>query len=125
MYWGLSMQDNQSSYPTVIIGSDLDIAGDENYFYYRPGSDASIIFQAAQDYIEAYHASPSKAKSCYTCSFWAPDAGLRCSCSNFQALIDAPWETRDSPRSAVIPEKGCELFQSSPTSMRNDENEDC
>ena len=37
----------------VTIGSDLERAGEENYFYYRPGSDASIIVQAAVDYLKA------------------------------------------------------------------------
>ena len=44
---------DEKSYPTVMIGSDPDRMGEENYFYYEPGSDASIIFQVAIDYLHS------------------------------------------------------------------------
>ena len=37
----------------AIVGFDPDRAGEENYFYVRPGGDASIIVQVAVDYVEA------------------------------------------------------------------------
>lgn len=46
----------------AIIGFDADRAGEENYFYVRPGSDASIIVQAAIDYVEALQSSDTTAR---------------------------------------------------------------
>lgn len=53
------MENNRGSYPTAMVGSDPERAGEENYFYVRPGCDASIIVQAAVDYIEALQSSPT------------------------------------------------------------------
>ncbi len=38
--------------PYAFIGSVEACAGVENYFYVRPGGDASIVVQAAVDYVE-------------------------------------------------------------------------
>ena len=46
------MMENRK-YPLVMIGSDPERMGEENYYYYEPGSDASIIFQAAIDYLDS------------------------------------------------------------------------
>lgn len=43
--------DDLPAYP-VIIGSDLERAGDENYFYHEPGTDATPIFEQAMKYFE-------------------------------------------------------------------------
>ena len=41
----------------VIVGFNPKRAGEENYFYVRPGGDASIVVKAAVDYIEALQSS--------------------------------------------------------------------
>ena len=64
-----------------------------------------------EDMRHEYHGSEPKVKSCYTCAFFGETGNPRC--TNAQAVVDAPWETRDPPRSAVFYDKGCELFQSS------------
>ena len=46
------VSESEKLYPLVIIGTDRERAGDVNYFYYEPGTDASIVFEAAMDYMK-------------------------------------------------------------------------
>ena len=43
--------------PYAFVGSDKEHSGDENYFYVRPEEDASIVLQAAVDYVNAIRRS--------------------------------------------------------------------
>lgn len=69
------------------------------------------------DEIKVQSSTP-KTKSCYNCDFWTPENEKRC--SNWVALYEAPFGTRDPPRALVIVEKGCELFRSSESTERKE-----
>ena len=91
-----------------VTGGWIDkIDGDGVYLYLTWGA------------VKKLRASKPKVKSCYNCDFWTPKNEKRC--SNWEALYEAPFETRDPPRALVIVEKGCELFQSSESTERNEE----
>ena len=74
-------------------------------------ADKIIAFSKEMGEDMKLRSSEPKVKSCYTCAFFGETGNPRC--TNAQAVVDAPWETRDPPRSAVLYDKGCELFQSS------------
>ncbi len=51
--WTKEVSESEKLHPLVIIGTDRERAGDVNYFYYEPGTDASLVVQSAVDYLEA------------------------------------------------------------------------
>ena len=71
-------------------------------------------FSQGENGVITIQSSTPKAKSCFNCDFYDGEK-----CVNEQLGL-VPLEKRAPPYTTVIKEKGCELFQSSESTERNE-----